>query len=75
MEKVILIAEMGIHAHPSYCWDAPQSARTEGAIEMCAEDSLAESQYCAGWQPALRKPVMAEEPLLQITQVTRRRAS
>jgi hypothetical protein len=68
MEELTHISEMGIHAHPSYSWDAPQSVRKEGAIEVCAEDSLVESHYNA----SLSKPVQGEEPLLE---QARRRAS
>ncbi len=75
MEEITHITEMGLHAHPSYSWEGGQNARTEGAIEVCAEDSLVEAQYCAGLQPELRKPVMGEEALLENTDEARRRAS
>lgn len=71
MEELTHISEMGIHAHPSYSWDAPLSVRKEGAIEVCAEDSLVESQY----EASLRKPVLGEEPLLENAKQARRRAS
>lgn len=71
MEEQNHISEMGIHAHPSYNWDAPQSIRKEGAIEVCAEDSLLESPY----RESFRKPALAEQPLLENVNKARRRAS
>ena len=71
MEELTHISEMGIHAHPSYSWDAPLTVRKEGAIEVCAEDSLVESQYKA----SIRKSVQCEEALLENANQARRRAS